>query len=88
MLRCLEPFQKDFDISGESTGLHLVLTAKGDVSEKELLDKAGEAGVKICGLSENMVEDSERKATVLLGFGGLTLEQITEGVNRLRKAWL
>lgn len=88
LLQCLDSFRKDFDISGESTGLHLVLTAKGNVTEAELLEKAEGAGVRVCGLSESMVEDSERRATVLLGFGGLTSEQITGGVNRLRKAWL
>ncbi|MCM1213254.1 MAG: PLP-dependent aminotransferase family protein [Lachnospiraceae bacterium] len=88
LLRCLEPFKRDYTISGENTGLHLILTAKGDVSEEELLERAGRERVKVYGLSENMVEDSDRRATVLIGFGGLTQEQIAGGVERLRKAWL
>ncbi|MCM1540242.1 MAG: PLP-dependent aminotransferase family protein [Blautia sp.] len=88
LLRCLEPFKRDFVISGENTGLHLVLTAKGDVTEAELLEKAGRESVKVYGLSDSMVEESDRKATVLIGFGGLTQGQIAEGMERLRKAWL
>lgn len=88
LLKCLEPFKGDFTISGESTGLHLILTAKGSVTEEELLKKAEEKGVKVYGLSESMVEDSSRKATVLLGFGGLSPEQIVEGMDRLQKAWI
>ena len=88
LLKCLEPFKKNFVISGESTGLHLVLTAKGSVTEEELLKRAEEEGVKVYGLSESMVEDSCQKATVLLGFGGLSPEQIVEGTARLSNAWL
>ena len=88
LLRCLEPFQREYVISGENTGLHLILTAKGDVTEAELLEKAGREGVKIYGLSESMVEESNRKATVLIGFGGLTREQIAEGMERLQRVWL
>ena len=88
LLRCLEPFQREYTISGENTGLHLILTAKGDVTEAELLERAGREGVKVYGLSESMVEESNRKATVLIGFGGLTREQIAEGMVRLQRVWL
>ena len=88
LLECLEPFKKNFSISGESTGLHLILTAKGNVTEEELLKKAEKEGVKVYGLSESLVEDTSRKATVLLGFGGLTQEQIVGGMERLQKAWM
>lgn len=88
LLQCLEPFKNSFVISGENTGLHLILTARDNVTEEELLEKAEGVGVKVYGLSESMVKASERKATVLLGFGGLTSEQIAEGMKRLGKAWL
>lgn len=88
LLRCLEPFKGAFTISGENTGLHLILTAKGGETEAELLEKAGREKVKVYGLSENMVEECHGKATVLLGFGGLTQEQIVEGMERLKRAWI
>lgn len=88
LLRCLEPFRDSFDVSGENTGLHLLLTAKGDVREKELLERAGRAGVRVYGLSESMVKEADRRATVLLGFGAMSLQQIAEGTQRLQEVWL
>ena len=66
----------------------MILTARGKIAEEELLEKAKEAGVKVYGLSDSMVQMSSRNAAVLLGFGGLSLEQITEGVKRLQTVWL
>lgn len=92
LMECLEPFQEKFTISGERAGLHLLLTAKNDVSEEELLQAAEDAGVKVYGLSgsmvENGLENADKRATILLGFGGLSDEQIIEGMKLLEKAWL
>ena len=41
LLAGLEPFKKQFVISGEDAGLHLLLTAKGNVTEQELLESSG-----------------------------------------------
>ena len=88
LLAGLEPFKKEFVISGEDAGLHLLLTAKGNVTEKELLEKAASEKVKVYGMSENMVEATARKATVLLGFGSISDAGMQEGLRRLQKAWL
>ena len=88
LLAELEPFKKAFTISGEDAGLHLLLTAKGDVTEAQLLSAATEAGVKVYGMSENMVETDASKATILLGFGSVSETDMKEGLHRLQKAWL
>lgn len=88
LLRCLEPFRDKFEVSGENTGLHLILTSREDVAEEELLGRAEREGVRVYGLSESIVEEFHRRATVLIGFGGMTQEQIAEGMKRLEKAWL
>lgn len=87
LLQELEPFHEKFVISGENAGLHLLLTAKGLMGEDELVRRAAVQGVKVYGLSAGMTVDSPREATVLLGFGALSPEQIREGVQRLKKAW-
>lgn len=91
LLECLEPFEGKFRISGEHAGLHLLLTARGTESERELTLAAASEGVKVYGLSDAMVETernrTDRGATVLLGFGGMKEEQIVEGVKRLGKAY-
>ena len=56
--------------------------------EKELLDAAAAENVKVYGMSENMVEATMRKATVLLGFGSIDEAEMQEGLRRLQKAWL
>ncbi len=88
LLECLKPFTECFDISGEHAGLHLLLTAKKDVSEEKLIGSAAECGVKVYGLSSSMVEVSEQKATILLGFGGMENQEIVTGVKLLEQVWL
>ena len=88
LLAELEPFKKAFTISGEDAGLHLLLTARGAVTEAQLLSAATEAGVKVYGMSENMVETDAPKATMLLGFGSVSEPEMKEGLHRLQKAWL
>ena len=87
LLAGLEPFKKQFVISGEDAGLHLLLTAKGNVTEQELLERAAAEKVKAYGMSENM-KATMRKATVLLGFGSIDEAEMQEGLRRLQKAWL
>lgn len=88
LLEGLKPFGEFFQVSGEHAGLHLLLAAKKDVSEEKLIRTAAERGVKVYGLSGSMVDISNRKATILLGFGGLENEAIVEGTKLLEQAWL
>lgn len=97
LLEELRPFKEKFMVTGENAGLHLLLTARGDITEEELLERAAAVGVRVYGLSESMAERSEHRterrilpdpATVLMGFGALKHEQIREGIRRLNKVWL
>jgi len=88
LMEALKPFGKQFSISGEHAGLHFLLTAKNGLSERDLIELAAKQGVKVYGLSESMVEGNKDSATVLLGFGGLSKEQMTAGIAGLRQAWL
>lgn len=91
LILLLRPFEKRFTITGEWAGLHLLLTAKDGVSEKELIEHAAQAGVRVFGMSENLVEESDqhtKKATVLLGYAGLSDEEMEKGVELLKNAWL
>lgn len=87
LLACLQQLRGGFVVSGENAGLHLLLTARGKVTEEELVARALEKKVRVYGLSESMVEDAAGSATVLVGFGGLTEEKIREGAALLREAW-
>jgi len=87
LLDLLQPFQDSFCISGENAGLHLVLAARNDAAEEKLVREGEKRGVKVYGVSECLIAESCRRATILLGFGGMTAQQITEGARRLQEAW-
>lgn len=90
MLEGLEDFQKSFYITGENSGLHLLLTGREGQTEETLIEAAQAVGVKVYGLSESLVEpaSAQPSRTVLLGFGGLEREEIKKGLALLRQAWL
>ena len=79
---------KEFKISGESAGLH-ILVSTNCLSEKELVERASECKVRVYPLSRQYLKDEipNGKATVILGYARLKSEQIKEGIDRLSKAW-
>ena len=91
LLNELKPFEKDFQISGGSAGLHILLTDTKDRSEEELATLAENNGVKVYCMGEFRLDKSEKEpepATMILGYGGLSMEEIREGIERLKKVWL
>jgi GntR family transcriptional regulator/MocR family aminotransferase len=88
LLQELEPFERQFVISGEHGGLHLLLTTRGEITERELIERAAAQGVKVYGISDSCVEAVAGRATVLLGFGAMAECDIREGIARLKEAWL
>ncbi|MDE7353903.1 MAG: PLP-dependent aminotransferase family protein [Acetatifactor sp.] len=59
LLEELRPFRKKFRISGENAGLHLLLTARDQIKEHELVRKAAEKGVRVYGLFDSMAEPGD-----------------------------
>lgn len=91
LLNELKPFEKDFHISGGSAGLHILLTDTKGRSEEELASLAENAGVKVYCMGEFRLDQNEKEpepATMILGYGGLSVEEIREGIERLKKVWL
>lgn len=90
LLNELKPFEKDFHISGGSAGLHILLTDRKGRSEEELVSLAENAGVKVYCMGEFRLDKNEKEsepATMILGYGGLSVEEIREGIERLKKVW-
>ncbi|MCM1091609.1 MAG: PLP-dependent aminotransferase family protein [Butyrivibrio sp.] len=88
LLQELAPFEGGFEVSGEHGGLHLLLTARSDVTEVSLIRRAAEKRVRVYGMSDSCVEPLEGRATVLLGFGAMEENAIRQGVGKLKEAWL
>lgn len=90
LMEGLTDFETDFRITGENAGLHLLLTGRRGQTEEGLIAAARALGVRVYGLSDSLVGKSEEQPgrTVLLGYGGLGLEDIKKGLTLLRQAWL
>ncbi len=85
----LKGWEKDFDISGENAGLHVLLADKRGRDEESLVRQAAEADVKVYGMKAFCMEEQRRDApaTLILGYGSLSELEIKEGIAALKKAW-
>ena len=84
----LKPLTGKCKISGEHAGVHLLLTFQNGLSEKMLIDKAKEVGIRVYGLSDYIICDREEdSATVLLGYANLSEQQIQEACRILCQIW-
>lgn len=77
---------ENVQIIGENAGLHLIIHLKLNISEAAAIKRGMECGVKIYSVS-HYYHTSPKNTLLLLGYGGLNEEQITDGINRLANAW-
>lgn len=96
LLNEIRPLGKEFRITGGNAGLHILLTDKKGRSEAVLEEAAREEGVKTYRLGDfrlgETLDAGEEKgflmpATMILGYGGLSMEEIREGISILKKVW-
>ncbi|ETT87764.1 PLP-dependent aminotransferase family protein [Viridibacillus sp. FSL R5-0477] len=78
---------ENVQIIGENAGLHLIIHLKLNISEASAIQRGMECGVKIYSVS-NYYHTSPKDNLLLIGYGGLNEEQITDGINRLLNAWI
>lgn len=76
-------------LQGRHTGLHLLLTLDGDISEEQMVRSAAAQGVRLKGLSDYYMERREDcpGSTVVLGYASLRNEDIPALAQALRRAW-
>jgi GntR family transcriptional regulator/MocR family aminotransferase len=73
----------EVEVTGDGAGAHVVLWPKKRVLEKAVIRKAADNGVGIYGLSGYFIGRAQR-AGLLLGYSQLNVEEIREGIKRLR----
>lgn len=101
LIQELKALAPDFSVSGTGAGHHVMLLEQRTLSaetiperEEDLREKALAEGVLVYPVSAFRLPwapwpaGQERKAGVVLGYGGLSGEQIRTGIGKLRKAWL
>lgn len=87
MLKALRLFENHVTVSGENAGLHLVVTFHGLGTEEEIKKRAGALGLHLYSLKEHEIAPvTSKEPTFLLGFAGVTEEEITEQISRLYQA--
>jgi GntR family transcriptional regulator/MocR family aminotransferase len=76
-------------INGANAGLHFVLRVDNGMKESELIQKAKINGVKVYGFSRYSSEpiSDAYQSTLILGFATLKIDEISDAVSLLRKAW-
>lgn len=96
LLNEIRPLGKEFRITGGNAGLHILLTDKKGRSEAVLEEAARAESVKTYRLGDfrlgETLDTGEEKgflmpATMILGYGGLSMEEIREGISILKKVW-
>ncbi len=92
LLGHLSAFEKEFVISGENAGLHILLTSRSKIPEKELIEAAAQEGVKLYGISDacmgqDSIKNTAYENTILLGYGALEEGELEQGLALLEKAW-
>lgn len=84
----LEDFGRQFQITGENAGIHLLLKSKENISEKELIEKAKEKGVRVYPMSAyDIGKEKKEYHTVILGYANLGENEIRQGIALLKEAW-
>lgn len=81
-------FGNDATITGEESGLHILLSVQNKMSEKELIENALAKQVKVYPTSlyfDKHIDDGKPK--ILLGFAGLKETEIEQGIQLLKDAW-
>lgn len=77
-------------ISGLDAGMHMLLTVRNGMDQNELVLAAAKYGAKVYRLSEYYsfpVSDMPEN-TVVVGFSGLSGQQLIKGAEALYKAWV
>ncbi len=75
-------------IYGANAGLHIVIKVNNGMTEKELIDRARAAGIKVYPLSEYYIDGMEKeKNAVIMGFAKLNHSEIQKGISILKEIW-
>lgn len=81
-------FKDKVKIYGENSGLHIILEFSNGEIEEDLIKKSSNANIKIDLFSNFWHEGYEKeKCFIILGYGKIELENISEAVKKLYEVW-
>lgn len=75
-------------VSGESAGMHLLISFAHEKTEQELQQLAREAHINIVPLSSySLTAEQQAQPTFLIGFGSIPLQEIETSIHTLMRVW-
>ena len=82
LVSCIENhFGSRAVIIGQGAGLHVVVQfQKNTLSEADLIGQAGKHGIRLFPFSGTSILDEPSPLHMMLGFGGLSLAEIAQGI--------
>lgn len=89
LIDCLHKYLGDrVTIIGQKAGLHLLIQLK-EKDVTNLIQKASLMGVKVYPTTAYWMDsdNEDNRNLIMLGYGGLTEEEIEEGITKLKSAW-
>lgn len=76
------------EVTGQDAGLHIVIKVNSTLDADELVEIAQSAGVRVYSTTDMWLnKPNTYPPMILLGFGGLSIEEIQEGIHQLHAAW-
>lgn len=86
LIRCLqETFGGRIVISGDSTGLYVVVRFEDITFSEKLVNDLHDRGVRIYPIEEHAIRKGRHSHTVLLGYGNLLQEKIPQSITNLSR---
>ena len=84
----LKVYNNQISIIGGHSGLHVVLVVNNGMTEKELVERAAAAKLKVYPLSSYMlVKNEDMLPTIVMGFAGIPEEEIEKAIHLLLASW-
>lgn len=91
LTEALTPYTYAVKISGEQAGMHIVLSVSHHLSEQQLQTQAMKVGIHIASINyyrvKPITQNISNQHDFLLGFGGISEEDIIPSIDKLMAAW-
>ncbi|HIU02302.1 MAG TPA: PLP-dependent aminotransferase family protein [Candidatus Onthocola gallistercoris] len=90
ILKAFQPYRQFLTISGENSGLHMLLHFKDGRTTTQLLSQAAEQGIRLYQVSDYSMDTRSSSAFddhIILGYAALPMDQLETGLSRLLDVW-
>ncbi|MBE1557161.1 PLP-dependent aminotransferase family protein [Sporosarcina limicola] len=87
LTEALLSYAPDISFSGDEAGMHINVNVHTDVCEELLTEAARKAGIRVYGLNGYRTTPIDSDPSFLIGFGGLSVDEISKLIDKLMKTW-